>query len=291
MKGPFVAITTPFTSDGIDVSALKAHASWMVDNGINGIVVCGTTGEAATMSVEEKILAMNSVVEAVGERVKVIGGAGSNSTAAALKEIKTIGENTNVDALMSVVPYYNKPSQRGILAHFRKIADLSPKPIVIYNVPGRTVVGMTVKTMSELASHSNIIGIKEASGNLVDAPLLFSAVAGKVAVFSGDDATAPAFIATGGDGVISVVGNAAPNLMATLCSAAALGDRKTLVQHLPRLVRLHKRMFSAPNPIPAKIAVSMLGFGSSMTRLPMVPLFSEEEQSYREAFRELGVTR
>lgn len=291
LRGLFVAIVTPFRDGGLDEAALAAHASWLVDEGASGIVVCGTTGESATLHNDEKIRAMNVVFEAVGHRTTVIGGIGNNSTAESLHQIARVDEEARVHGIMCVVPYYNKPDQAGITAHFRALADASRNPLVIYNVPGRTVVSMTAETMLDLAAHPNIVGIKEASADLFMDTFLLERLPADVSVLSGDDATALPFIAIGGHGVISVVGNVAPRLMAGLCQSALTGDLASARAANHTVAHLHRLMFSAPNPLPAKAVASHLGFGDGDVRLPLVALDAERRAALVSACEALGVTR
>jgi 4-hydroxy-tetrahydrodipicolinate synthase len=275
-EGCFVAIVTPFDEKGaVDFDALQAHASWMVDEGVSGVVVCGTTGESATLTVAEKIDAMNAVWDAVSDRAVVVGGAGTNCTSESLGFVERVNKDAHIHAIMSVVPYYNKPNQRGIIGHFDAIIERSQSPVVLYNVPGRTVVGMSIPTMADLATRDKIVAIKEASGDLhLDAKLLPEI--GDVALLSGDDATTMPFIAQGGHGTVSVVGNVAPRLMSEMCKAAAEGDLETARRHNQRVAHIHDLMFRYPNPLAAKAVAARLGFGKSSVRLPLAPLAEEE---------------
>lgn len=292
LRGCYVAITTPFTDDNIDENALAAHAAWLADKGVAGIVVCGTTGESATMHDDEKIRAMQVVRDAIGRRVTLIGGAGNNSTSESLAFIDRVNRLTDVDVIMSVVPYYNKPPQEGIVAHFEALANASRYPVIIYNVPGRTVVSMTNDTMVSVCRHSNVIGIKEASANLHQNTLLLERLVDTgISVLSGDDVTALPFISLGGHGVISVVGNVAPALLSQIC-ALALEGRFAEAQRLNfTLAHLHDLMFSDASPMPAKAVVSWLGFGNGRPRLPLVPLTAEKAASLVAQCEALGVTR
>lgn len=291
LRGCFVAIVTPFSSDGVDRVALAAHAGWMVDNGVSGIVVCGTTGETATMHEDEKIVAMNTVFEAVGDRATVVGGAGNNSTSESVDFARRVCAETRVHAIMSVVPYYVKPSQAGIVAHFAAIAAVTDRPMIVYNVPGRTVVNMTVDSMLASLKLPNVIGIKEASADLMLAAQLHEAVGDTKSLMGGDDATTLPFLACGGHGVISVVGNVAPRLMSDVCAAMAAGDLVRARALNGRLVALHRLMFSDSSPVPAKVVTSHLGFGSSAVRLPLVGMSTERAAGLIAECTALGVTR
>ena len=275
-EGCLVAIITPFDERGaVDFPALQAHASWMVDEGVSGVVVCGTTGESATLSEDEKISAMNAVWDAVADRAIVVGGAGTNCTAQSAEFVDRVNREAQVHAIMSVVPYYNKPNQRGIIGHFDAILERTEAPLVLYNVPGRTVVSMTIETMAELSTRDGVVAIKEASADLhMDAKLLPEI--GDVALLSGDDATTMPFIAQGGHGTVSVVGNVAPRLMSEMCLAAAAGDLETARRLNQRVAHIHDLMFRYPNPLPAKAIASKLGFGRPDVRLPLAPLSDDE---------------
>ncbi len=290
-EGCFVAIVTPFTPDGgVDYPAMQAHASWMVDEGVAGIVVCGTTGESATLTDDEKLGCVNAVWDAVSDRAVVVGGAGNNCTSESLAFIDKVNEQAKVHAVMSVVPYYNKPNQRGIIGHFDAILGRSKNPVVLYNVPGRTVVGMTVETMADLATRDGVVAIKEASADLHADAKLLPRLNG-VSLLSGDDATTMPFIAQGGHGTVSVVGNVAPRLMSEMCAAAAAGDLQTAIRHNYRVAHLHDLMFRHPNPLPAKAVVSGLGFGNSSVRLPLAALLEEDLAAVLADAKTLEVTR
>jgi 4-hydroxy-tetrahydrodipicolinate synthase len=287
-----VAITTPFTPDDrVDVPALQAHARWLVDAGVSGIVVAGTTGESATLRDPEKLEACNAVWDAVGDRATVIAGVGNNCTRESLEFLSEANSGVRAHAIMSVVPYYNKPNQRGMIAHFRAIADASRLPVVLYNVPGRTVVKMDVETMLELAEHPNVVGIKEASADLHVGAKLLANLPDRVALLSGDDATAFPLMCMGAAGVISVVGNVAPRLMASVADAAADGTPGAAHSELGRLASLHDLMFRYASPLPAKALVSHLGFGASTVRLPLDQLTEEEHSGVLDAGTRLGVAR
>lgn len=291
LTGCFSAIPTPFTENGIDEDTMARHSEWMVKQGVDGIVVVGTTGESATMSNDEKIRAMNIVSEAVGDKVTIIGGAGNNSTSESLEFVTRVENETSVSAIMSVVPYYTKPPQEGVMAHFRAIADHSALPVIIYNVPGRVGVDMLPSTMISLAAHDNIVGIKEASGNIHVAGILTSELGDDVSLFSGDDGTAMAFIALGGHGVISVASNVAPYEVSQLCEAALGSDRDTARAYNRTMVILQNLLFSDSSPIPTKVILEHLGFGSARVRLPLVDMPSDIAATLRHEFDRLGTRR
>lgn len=287
-----VAITTPFGPDGgVDYATLQDHARWLVDEGVTGLVVCGTTGESATLTDEEKIGAMNAVWDAVADRATVVGGAGNNCTAESLDFVRLANAEARVHAIMSVVPYYNKPNQRGIAAHFSAVADESRFPVMLYNVPGRTVVSMTVDTIVRCCEHENVVAIKEASADLHMDAKLVAALPDDIALLSGDDATAMPFMALGGHGVISVVGNVAPRVMADMAAAVASSDLAEARRLNGRIAHLHDLMFRYPNPLPAKAVAASLGFGSSAPRLPLAPLDDGELRGILDDAARLEVSR
>lgn len=292
LRGCFTAITTPFRDGAIDEEAMAAHASWLIDEGVQGIVVCGTTGEAATMSEPERLRAIQLMREVVADRAWLVAGAGNNSTSESLAFIDMLhASGTQVDAVMSVVPYYNKPNQDGLLGHFTAICDRSRFPVVLYNVPSRTVVGMTVDTMARLAAHPNVCAIKEASADLhLDARLL-GALPRPVQVLSGDDATALPLMAIGGSGVISVIANIAPALMRQLCDGALGGDLPAAQRANRVVAELQSVLFAVSNPIPVKAACAWLGFGNGDVRLPLARMARAEEESLFERLTALGVRR
>jgi 4-hydroxy-tetrahydrodipicolinate synthase len=292
-RGCFTAITTPFGPQGrgLNEQALADHAVWMVDHGVRGIVVCGTTGESATMTDDEKIRAMQVVVEAVGGRATIVGGAGNNCTQESLDFLDRVQKQTRVDAVMSVTPYYLKPTQAGCIAHFRALADAADRPLIVYNVPGRTVVNLSVETMLTLAEHPRVVAIKEASGDLLQGTTLVEGLQGRVAVLSGDDATSGPLMFAGAQGVISVVSNIAPQLVSQLCEAIERGDLAAARPLHQRMCRLHRVVFEQANPIPVKGLVARLGFGDGRMRLPLVPMEDAELDALWGRCLEAGVTR
>lgn len=290
ISGSLVAILTPFTADDrLDEDALARHAAWMASQGIGGIVVCGTTGESATLTEDEKVRAMAIVREAVGRDTRVVGGVGNNSTAESLAFLDRVNREVDVDAIMSVVPYYNKPSQAGILAHFQAIATASKFPVIAYNVPGRTVVGMSAETLIAASHLPNVVAIKEASADLFLDTFVLEGRKPGVAVLSGDDATAFPLIALGGDGVISVVGNVAPALVAQMCAAARASDWATARAKHHQIVHVHRLMFCESSPVPAKIVAEALGFGTAAVRLPLVLVDKARRDWILQQASDLGV--
>lgn len=292
LHGCYTAIITPFRDGQIDTRAMAEHAEWMIEQGVRGVVVNGTTGEAATISDDEKLIALQTVIEAVGDRAQIIMGAGNNSTSESLTFIGRVNQIAGITAIMSVVPYYVKPPQEGLIAHFTEIASVSTHPVVVYNVPSRTVAELKVESMVELARHPNIVGFKEASGDLYqDARLIDQLGERDVSLLSGDDPTALPFISIGGDGVISVISNIAPRLMSDLCAAAARGDVTTARALNGKVSRLQGLLFSTSSPIPVKAACAWLGFGDGFVRLPLVSMEGEARESLIASLTALGIAR
>ncbi len=282
------ALATPFTHSGdVDERALRALVDWQIAEGIHFLVPCGSTGEAATMSPAEHRRVVEIVVEQARGRVPVMAGAGSNDTKKAIamsREMQAVGATH----LLHVSPMYNKPPQRGIIAHFRAIAESTELPIVVYNVPGRTGSNIEAKTTLALAELPRIIGIKEASGNLGQIQDVLRERPAHFSVLSGDDAITLAVMAAGGDGVISVVSNATPGLMSRLVEKARDGDFAGARALHERLTPWMHAAFIEPNPIPVKAALAYLGRAQNVLRLPLVPLLEQHEGAVRGALREAG---
>ncbi len=281
LSGAGTALATPFTSTGeIDERALRNFVAWQLDQGIDFLVPCGSTGEAATMTVREQQRVVEITAEVASGRVAIVAGAGSNDT---LKAIELSRHMTDAGAthLLHVSPMYNKPPQRGIVAHFRAIADVVTVPIILYNVPGRTGSNVAAETTLELAEHHNIVAVKEASGNLLQVAEIIRNRPAGFAVLSGDDALTLAIIAEGGDGVISVTSNATPSLVARLCAAARAGDLATARSIQSKLAAWTEAAFVESNPIPVKAALAMMGLFENSLRLPLVPLLDSHEPKLR----------
>lgn len=291
IEGCISAIPTQFTDNGIDEQAFADHATWMVDQGCSGILVCGTTGEVATMTTDEKLRAMQIIVEAVGDRALVMGGTGNNHTAASVELTKRACAETGIDAVLAIVPYYIKPPQEGIKQHMFAIADASTKPVMTYNVPGRTVVSMTEQTISDLYDHPNIVSCKEASGNIFFDGKLLGMLQDRGTMLSGDDATAVAFCTLGGHGVVSVASNVAPKLLSQAIDAARNGDLATARAHNAKIVRLHELLFQCPSPIAVKVAMTHLGFGNPRVRLPLWAMDDAAANQLRSDLDALGIQR
>lgn len=269
-EGALTAIITPFTEDGsVDTKALADHVERQIEGGIDGLVPCGTTGESATMSAAEQLEVISTVVDVANGRVPIIAGTGSNDTRKSVEMTRKVAEIDGVDAALVVVPYYNKPGQRGLIGHFKTVADEGGLPVVLYNVPGRTVISMTAETVAELARHPNIVAVKEASADMTLDTQILAHVPDDFAVLSGDDFTTFHLVATGGHGCISVVSNLAPGMMSELVAATRGGDLERARQIHHKVVPLAKVLFSDANPVPTKAAARMLGWCTDVARAPL----------------------
>jgi 4-hydroxy-tetrahydrodipicolinate synthase len=288
-KGSLVALITPMTQDGkLDERAFQDFVAWQVAEGTQGLIPVGTTGESPTLSHEEHQRVVELCIEAAGGRVPVIAGAGSNSTAEAVALARHAKE-AGADAALVVTPYYNKPTQEGMYLHFKTIADSADLPIIIYNIPPRSVVDMSVETMARLAKHPNIVGVKDATANLTR-PLHTRAACGQdFCQLSGEDHTALAFNAAGGVGCISVTANIAPRLCREMHDAWAEGRVKDAMAIQNRLVPVHDAMFCETSPGPVKYAASLLGKGSDFCRLPMAPIAEASRERVRAAMTGAGL--
>nr|WP_315467312.1 4-hydroxy-tetrahydrodipicolinate synthase [uncultured Undibacterium sp.] len=289
IQGSLVAIVTPMHADGsLDIPTLRKLIDWHIAEGTDGIVIVGTTGESPTVSVEEHCELIRIAVEHTNKRVPIIAGSGGNSTVEAIALTK-FAKEAGADASLQVVPYYNRPTQEGMYQHFKKIAESVEIPIILYNVPGRTVADMSNETIARLAQLPGIIGIKEASGNLGRDLELLRMVPPSFAVYSGDDPTAMALMFCGGKGNISVTANVAPRAMHELCAAAMKGEISKAVEINNRLIPLHAKLFVEPNPVPVKWALAEMGLMPAGIRLPLVSLSSQYHDIVRSALREAGV--
>ncbi|HGG8302705.1 MULTISPECIES: 4-hydroxy-tetrahydrodipicolinate synthase [Neisseria] len=288
LQGSLVALITPMNQDGsIHYEQLRDLIDWHIESGTDGIVAVGTTGESATLSVEEHLSVIEETVKHVNKRVPVIAGTGANNTLEAVA-LSQAAEKAGADFTLSVVPYYNKPSQEGIYQHFKTIAEATSIPMIIYNVPGRTVVSMTNDTILRLSEISNIVGVKEASGNVGSNIELINRASEGFAVLSGDDHTALPFMLCGGHGVITVAANAAPKLFADMCRAALQGDIALARELNDRLIPIYDTMFCEPSPAAPKWAVSALGKCEPHVRLPLVPLTENGQAKVRTALKASG---
>jgi len=289
IKGSIVAIVTPMFEDGtVDRDCLRSLIDWHIAEGTDAIVIVGTTGESATLSPEEHCELVKLAVDHVVGRIPVIAGTGGNSTVEAIaltRHAKAVG----ADASLQVVPYYNRPTQEGMYRHFRTIAEAVDLPIILYNVPGRTVADMANETVARLAPIENIVGIKDATGNIGRGIELLNMVDKSFAVYSGDDPTAMALMFCGGAGNISVTANVAPRAMHELCVAAMKGDIARALEINNRVLGLHAKLFVEPNPVPVKWALAEMGKMPAGLRLPLAPLSSQYHEIVRAALVDAGV--
>ena len=287
--GSIVALVTPMRDDGsVDYAALRSLIDWHIAEGTDCIGVVGTTGESPTVTVDEHCEIIRIAVEHTAGRVPIMAGTGGNSTAEAI-ELSRYAHTVGADCSLSVVPYYNKPSQEGIYQHFKAIADAVDIPLVLYNVPGRTVADMQVDTALRLALVPGVVGIKEATGDIERACWLIKQAPPGFSVYSGDDGTAVALMLLGGDGNVSVTANVAPRLMHELCVAALEGNTRQATALHMQLLPLHKQLFCEPSPAPAKWALAQLGRCAPFVRLPIVPLTEHGQAAVRQALRDAGV--
>ena len=288
IQGSLVAIVTPMHADGeLDLVSLKKLIDWHVESGTAAIVIVGTTGESPTVTVDEHCMLIKTTVDHVAGRIKVVAGTGANSTKEAI-ELTRFAKSAGADASLSVVPYYNKPTQEGLYQHFRTIAEAVDLPMILYNVPGRTVADMATATTLRLAEVHGIVGIKDATGDIARGSDLIRRlrnVGKRFAVYSGNDDSALALMAMGSDGVISVTANVAPKPMADMCRAALAGDFVKARAINDRLMPLHFDLFVEANPIPAKWVLARMGRCGATTRLPMTPLTPKFEPVLEAAMR------
>ena len=273
-EGSAVALVTPFTQDGVNYETLKSMLDFQLDNGTDALVICGTTGEPATMTKEEKHSVMKFAIEYVAGRRPVIIGTGGNNTAAVIEE-SLYAQSIGADALLIVTPYYNKCSQDGLVKHYLAVADAVDLPIIVYNVPGRTGVNVTPASLAKLAEHKNIVAMKEASGNISQIAEMARLTRGKIDLYSGNDDQIVPIMSLGGKGVISVTANIAPKQMHDLCAAYLAGDTKKACDMQLDLNPLNNAMFSDVNPIPVKTALNMMGFEAGPLRLPLSDMSAE----------------
>lgn len=289
IKGSLVAIVTPMKENGdVDYDAIEKLVEWHIQEGTDAIVAVGTTGETATLTMDEHISVIKAFVDASNKRIPIVAGTGANNTAEAV-HLSQEAEKVGADLSLSVVPYYNKPSQEGLYRHFKTIAENSSIPMILYNVPGRTVVDMSNDTILRLAELKNVVGVKEATGNIGRDLDLIKRVPEGFAVYSGDDSTAVAFLLCGGDGVITVSGNVAPKKFSQMCHHAIKGEIKEALKLNNELLALHRDMFCEASPAPAKYALSLLGKCLNVQRLPITPISPKGEEIVKKAMQEAGV--
>jgi len=288
LSGSLVAIVTPMLADGaLDLPRLKALIDWHVAEGTDGIVIVGTTGESPTVDVEEHCGLIESAVKFAAGRVPVIAGTGGNSTREAI-ELTRFAKKAGADYSLSVVPYYNKPMQEGLYRHYKAIAESTDLPVILYNVPGRTVADLANDTVIRLSQIPNIVGIKEATSSIDRVSDLMKRVRKDFLVFSGDDVTALSYMLMGAHGVISVTANVAPRLMHELCAAALAGKDRQAIAINNRLLGLHKNLFLESNPIPVKWALNRMGRIAEGIRLPLTPFAAPHHAALTASMREAG---
>lgn len=286
--GMATAIVTPMTETGIDYEALGRFLEFQIESGINAIVVMGTTGENATIEPEDQKKVIQYTVEKVAGRVPVIAGTGTNNTEHVLANTRNACK-VGADAILVVTPYYNKATQNGLIKHFTTIADASTVPVILYNVPGRTGVNLLPKTVAKLAEHPNIVAIKEATGNMAQMVELQALCGDKLDIYSGEDALTVPMMAMGAAGTISVLSNVVPKESVAMTDACKAGDYQTATQWQCKLLPLTNALFSEVNPIPVKAAVSAMGYGKEILRLPLTPMEDDNRANLYEQMRKLGI--
>jgi len=288
IEGCLTALVTPFRDGKVDFDRLGKLVDWQIEQGVDGLVAVGTTGESATLGVEEHVAVIAATVKAARGRVPVIAGAGGNATSEAL-ELTRAAEAAGANALLHVTPYYNRPSQEGLFRHFEAVAKATKLPVILYNVPARTACDLLTETVVRLADVDNIVGIKDATGNLVRGSELIARVGDRIAVLSGDDGTAFPLYALGARGVISVVSNVAPRTMSDMWDAVKAGDwARGRQRHFEQRV-LSQLLFAEPSPAPTKAALALLGRCSTDVRLPLVSASSTLVEQLRAEMRVQGI--
>lgn len=287
-QGSLTALVTPFDKGVLDEACFKKLVQRQIDEGSHGLVPVGTTGESPTLSHNEHKRVVELCIEVAGGKIPVIAGAGSNSTSEAI-DLVGHAEKAGADAVLVVTPYYNKPTQEGLFVHYKTIHDAANLPIIIYNIPGRSVIDMTTETMARLFELPRIIGVKDATADISRVSKQRAAMGADFVQLSGEDVTALGFMAHGGCGCISVTSNVAPKLCSLFQEACLKGDYATALDLQDRLMPLHEALFCESNPVPTKYALSKLGFGSGEVRLPLVPLSSEGRKTVDDALIAAGL--
>ena len=287
-RGMASAIITPMTKDGIDYDALGRLLEFQIENGINGIVVMGTTGENATIEPEDQLAVIRYTVEKVAGRVPVIAGTGTNNTAHVIAQAKSACE-AGVDAILVVTPYYNKATQKGMIQHFTAVADEATVPVILYNVPCRTGCNLLPATVAELAKHPNIVGIKDAAGDMAQTVEMAALCGEDFAIYSGEDALTVPMMAMGAAGTISVLSDVVPKEAVAMTDACLAGDFATAAKLQCKLLPLIHCLFSEVNPIPVKAALSAMGFGEENLRLPLTPMEDATRAALYKEMRKLGI--
>ena len=288
LKGSLVALITPFRNGAVDEKAFQSFVDWQIARGTEGVVPCGTTGESPTLSHDEHRRVVELCVEVAKGRIPVVAGSGSNSTAEAIALTRHAKE-AGADAALVVTPYYNKPTQEGLYQHYKAINDAVDLPIIIYNIPPRCVIDMSVATMARLAKLPNIVGVKDATNDLARPMRTRATIGADFSMLSGEDVTAIAFLAQGGDGCISVTANVAPRACADMHAAWRKGATAAAMQINERLLLLHDALFCETSPAPVKFACSLLGTSTPEVRLPLVPASPQAQETVRAAMRSAGV--
>jgi 4-hydroxy-tetrahydrodipicolinate synthase len=289
-KGCGTAIITPFTKDGVNFEEFGKMIEFQIEQGVDAIIVCGTTGESSTMTVEERKETIKCAIETVAGRIPVIAGTGSNCTASAI-EMSKWAEEAGADAVLLVTPYYNKTTQEGLIAHYTAIAKEITIPIILYNVPSRTGLNIAPKTCLELSKVKNIVAIKEASGNLSQIAEIASLCGDNLAIYSGNDDQIVPILSLGGIGVISVLSHLVPNDVHTMVISFLDGDTKTATKLQLDTLNLTKALFSEVNPIPVKAACNMMGFNVGIPRLPLIEMSKDEQKNLKAEMKKYGVIK
>ena len=287
-QGSYVALMTPFKNGALDEAAFRKLVSWQIAEGTNGLIPVGTTGESPTLSHDEHKQVVEWCIDEAAGRVPIIAGAGSNSTDEAVDFVRHASK-AGADAVLVVTPYYNKPTQAGLLRHYETIADASDVPVIIYDIPGRSVVSMAVDTMVKLADHPNIAGVKDSSQDLSRPTELGNRIAGGFSMLSGEDGTALPFLAAGGHGCISVTANIAPRMLSEMHAAWQAGDIGAAMAINSRVMPLHAAMFCESSPGPVKYAASLMGLCGEEMRLPMTDIDASSKVKVKQAMLDVGL--
>jgi 4-hydroxy-tetrahydrodipicolinate synthase len=288
LKGSLVALITPFREGKVDEKAFQSFVEWQIEQGTEGVIPCGTTGESPTLSHAEHKRVVELCIEVAKGRVPVVAGTGSNSTEEAI-DFTRHAKQAGADAALVVTPYYNKPTQEGLYEHYKAITEAVDLPVIIYNIPARCVIDMSVATMARLAKLPNIVGVKDATNDLARPLRTRAAIGPELSMLSGEDVTAIAFMGQGGDGCISVTANVAPRACADMHQAWRRGESATAMKINERLLPLHDALFCETSPAPVKYACSLLGKSTPDVRLPLVPASAQAQEQVRSAMRSAGV--
>ncbi len=287
-KGSGVAIVTPFTEDGVDYKKLEELLEWHVKEGTDAIIVCGTTGEASTMSEQERKDTIKFTVDVINKRIPVIAGTGTNNTAASIK-MSQYAESVGVDGLLVITPYYNKTTQKGLIAHFTAVSESVNTPIIIYNVPSRTGMNITPKTLQQLCGDKNIVGIKEASGDISQIAKIKALCGDKLDIWSGNDDQTIAIMAVGGVGIISVLANVIPKDIRDMAHLFLEGKTKEALKMQLDVLALNDAMFIETNPIPVKTAMNLMGMNAGKLRLPLVEMTEANLEVLKDEMKKYGL--